>query len=102
MERICPGSLPFSNICLDLLGPIDVKGVVNKRAGMKVWPILFVCQAMGALHIEVMTDYCTQALLLQWQKFVSIRGMPRKVVCDQGKQLTSSKKVAAFPAKETP
>ena len=39
---------------------------------MKTWPILFVCQATGALHLELMHNYGTEALLLQWALFTSI------------------------------
>ena len=55
-ERCQPGAKPFSAICLDLLGPVVVKAMTNKRSNMKVWPLLFVCQATGAMHFEVMHD----------------------------------------------
>ena len=64
-ERCELGARPFAAICLDLLGPITVKAMTNKRAHMKTWPILFVCQATGALHMELMHNYGTEALLLQ-------------------------------------
>ena len=69
---------------------------------MKVWPLLFVCQATGAMHLEVMHDYGTEALQLQWDRFIALRGTPRKVVSNQGKQLTSSSNAAAFSNKENP
>ena len=59
VERLDFGSKPFHSICLDLLGPILVKSMVNKRSSM-----LFVCQAMGAVHCEVMHSYGTPAFLL--------------------------------------
>ena len=71
-ERCELGAKPFAAICLDLLGPITVKAMANKRAHMKAWPILFVCQATGALHMELMHNYGTEALLLQWARFTSI------------------------------
>merc|ERR1712101_27707 len=43
-ERCQLGAKPFLAICLDLLGPVVVKAMASKRANMKVWPILFVCQ----------------------------------------------------------
>ena len=102
LERIQPGSPPFSNICLDLLGPIKVRAMTNKRATMKVWPIIFVCQATGATHYEVMHDYGTEAFLLQWRHYRSIRGNPAIIISDQGSQLTSSKNIVAITAKEDP
>merc|ERR1711888_276754 len=88
--------------CLDLLGPVTDKAMANKRAHMKTWPILFVCQATGALHQELLHNYGTEALLLQWARFTSIQGTLAMVVSDQGKQLTSSSNTAAFNAKELP
>ena len=63
-ERCIPGAKPFSAICLDLLCPVVVKAMVNKRSNMKVWPLLFMCQATGSMHFEVMHDCGTGALLL--------------------------------------
>ena len=101
-ERCLLGTKPFTAICLNLLGLVMVKAMVNKRSHMKVWPLLFVCQAMGAMHLEVVHDYGTEALLLQWDHFVALRGTPSKVVSDQGKQLTPSSNAAAFTNKENP
>ena len=55
-ERISPNTKPFTNVGIDLLGPNLVKAMTNKRAHLKVWPIVFVCQATGALHIQVTHD----------------------------------------------
>merc|ERR1711867_263563 len=101
-ERCELRAKPFAAICLDLLGPITVKVMANKRAPMKTWPVLFICPATGALHLELMHNYGTEALLLQWSRFTSIRGTLAIVVSDQGKQATSSSNTAAFNAKESP
>ena len=44
---------PFTNIGIDLLGPLVVKSMVNKRATMKVWVVLFVCLTVKAVSIEL-------------------------------------------------
>ena len=41
---------PFTYICLDLMGPVEVPAMVNYRAKMKVWPLVIVCQSTGAVH----------------------------------------------------
>ena len=89
-ERISPNSKPFTAICLDLLGPTMVMAMTNKRSHLKVWPILFVCQATGALHIQVAHDYGAQAFSLQYDHFVALCDAPQKVVSDRGSQLTSA------------
>ena len=89
VERVAVGTPPFTAVCLDLMGPVLVRGMVNKRSTMKVWPLLFVCQATGALHISLMHDYGTEAFILQYRSYVAIRGKPAKVTSDRGSQLTS-------------
>ena len=69
---------------------------------MKVWPIIFVCQAKGTVHFEVMHDYGTKACLIQWRHYKSLRGNPGIIVSGQGSQLTSSKNLIAISAKEDP
>ena len=70
-ERVSVGSKSFTWICLDFLGPTVVKAMVNKRATMKVWPLLFVCQSTGAVHLQVAHGYGTVPFLLQWEHFVA-------------------------------
>ena len=89
-ERADVNTPPWTYICLDLMGPVLVKSMVNKRASMKVWPLVFVCQATGATAVLLMHDYGTEAFLLQYEHFTSVRGHPAKIVSDKGSQLTSA------------
>ena len=102
VERLSVGSRPFQSVCLDLLGPTLVRAMTNKRATMKVWPIIFVCQTTGAVHAEVMHDYGTQAFLLQWSRFTAVRGVPGVAVSDCGSQLKSVKNTVAYPEAQDP
>ena len=52
---------------------------------------------MGAVHYEVMHSYGVPAFLLQWSRFVAIRGDPAVAVSDCGSQLNLSKNVVAYP-----
>ena len=88
------GSPPWAAVCLDLLGPLTVKAMVNKRSCMKVWPLLLVCQVSSAMHLEVMHNYSTVTFLLQWRRFVVIHGCPVVVVSNRGSQLTSKENEA--------
>ena len=72
-ERVTPGSPPFTNVCLDLLGPTLAKGVINKNSTMKVWLLISVYQATGAIHLIVMHDYGIQAFLLQYAVYINLR-----------------------------
>ena len=52
-ENLQVPSPPFSNIGIDLLSPIVVKPMVNKRASMKVWVVCFVCLNVKAKSMEL-------------------------------------------------
>ena len=96
---VCP---PFTNVTLDLAGPILVKSMVNSRANMKVWPLVIVCLNTGAVQILLMHNYGAEAFLLQWSHFTSLRGHPKTVVSDKGSQLTKSAKWVNWTDKEDP
>ena len=69
---------------------VTVKTLVNKKAKMRVYPLILVCQATGAVHDQVACDHSTTAFLVQWDHFVAVHGRPTKVVSDRGGQLISS------------
>ena len=100
-ERLDVGGKPFTFISLDLMGPVFVKAMVNKRTQMKVYPMVLVCQATGALHTEVVHAYSTAAFLLAFDHYTSVRGYPTKVYSDKGSQFTSSGNVVAFGTEKT-
>ena len=75
-ERLAVGTPPFTALCLDFMGPILVKDMVNKRSSLKAYPILLVCQATGALHTEVAHNYSTDAFLLAQGFPVDLKEQP--------------------------
>ena len=85
-------SPPFSNIGIDLLGPLVVKPMVNKRATMKVWVVLFVCLNAKAISMELAPGYSTDDFLLAYSAHVSQRGTPSFVHSDRGSQLVAAHK----------
>ena len=101
-DRFDLGSPPFTFVSLDLMGPVIVKGMVNKRGVMKAWPLIIVCRSTGAVHTQLMHSYGTEAFLLQWSNFVALRGAPRRVVSDRGSQLTSSENYVTWKSSEDP
>jgi len=102
LERIAYQSNPWDAICLDFFGPILTKAMNNARSVLKCWGLLIVCQATGALHVELTHSYSTAAFLNAWQHFTAVRGVPRKVISDKGSQLTSCRNTVAFTDATSP
>ena len=83
---------PFTNIGVDLLGPIIIKAMVNKRAKMKVWVVIFVCVNVKAVSMELAPGYSTNDFLLAYSSHASQRGEPLFVHSDRGSQLVAAQR----------
>ena len=81
---------PFTNIGIDLVGPMIIKAMVNKRARMKVWVVIFVCLNVKAVSMELAPGYSTKDFLLAYSSHVSQRGEPSFVHSDRGSQLVAA------------
>ena len=90
LQRPAP---PFTNVGLDLAGPITVKAMVNKRARMKVWAVIFLDLNSKAVNIELAPGYSTNDFILAYSSHVSQRGDPAFVHSDRGSQLVSEQRL---------
>ena len=104
MAKIRPEGLvvcrPWTFVSLDFAGPYKVKGVVNSRARMKCWVLVYVCRSTKAVCLLATCGYSTQSFLLRHAEFVARMGAPSKIVSDRGVQLVSAGIVLA--GKESP
>ena len=78
---------PWTSCCVDFFGPYQVRSMVNSRAKMKTWPVVFVCMTTGSVHVELAQGYDVKSFLTTFSNFVSIRGSPSTMYSDQGSQL---------------
>ena len=85
-------SRPFTNIGVDLCGPISVKCMANKRATMKVWVTIFVCLNTKAVCMELAPGYSTDDFMLAYETHHNCRGIPSYVYSDRGSQLVAAQK----------
>ena len=92
---------PFTHVCLDFMGPVEVKSMTNKRSYMKCWPLLFICLNTSAVHIQLSAGYSTEDLILELKGFFAIRGVPKYMVSDPGSQMVAAKKLIEA-SKHTP
>ena len=91
IERSKP-SPPFNHCMVDLFGPYQVRGEVQKRITGKAWGVIFTDMCSRAVHIEAIFGYDTSNFLLALSRFASIRGWPSKIFSDPGSQLTAADK----------
>ena len=63
--------------------------VVYIRDGVqhrKVWVCLFTCLCVRAIHLELISDMTSEQFLLCLRRFVSRRGRPEEITCDNAPQ----------------
>ena len=56
-------SYPFTNICLDIFGPFQIRLGINKTKRGKVYGVIFTCLFSRAVHLDVMEDYSANGFL---------------------------------------
>ena len=83
-------SPPFSYTGVDFAGPLFVK---TSDGSQKVWICLFTCCVMRAVHLEIVPDLTTPTFLRCLKRFAARRGLPRKIVSDNGKTFEAASKV---------
>lgn len=83
-ERVA-GGFPFLNTAIDYAGPVliaDRKGRGSKH--IKAYICVFVCLAVKAVHIELVTDLTKEGFLAALNRFIARRGRPVNVFSDNG------------------
>ncbi|XP_034945919.1 uncharacterized protein [Chelonus insularis] len=91
-SRVTP-SRAFLHTGIDYAGPLVLKawkGRTNKHH--KSWIAVFVCLATSAIHLEVVSDYTTDAFLAAYRRFVSRRGICATLNSDCGTTFKGAEK----------
>lgn len=87
VER-CETSAPFTFCGMDCFGPFVVK---KGRKEHKRYGLIFTCLYSRAVHIEMLEDMSTDALINALRCFVSLRGAVSQLCCDQGSNFMGAK-----------
>ena len=84
----------FTFTGLDYAGPLYVKEAKTKT-GKKVWICLYTCCVTRAVHLDVVPDLTPGAFLRSFRRFTARRGLPSKIVSDNGTTFKSASKQLA-------
>lgn len=83
-ERITP-SRPFSKVGIDYAGPVLTKVSDGRgRKCQKSYIAVFVCMAVKAIHLEVVSSLSTKAFIGALKRFCARRGRPTDIYSDNG------------------
>lgn len=82
--RVTP-SRPFLHTGLDYAGPVTLKTWRGRAArSYKGYLAIFICLATSAIHLEVVTEYTTEAFIAAYKRFSSRRGICATLQSDCG------------------
>ena len=84
---------PFTFSGVDFAGPLYVKSSTPCKAEDKVWICLFTCCVVRAVHLEVVVNLSVPTFIRCLKRFISRRGLPRRIVSDNGKTFKGAAKV---------
>nr|XP_033339068.1 uncharacterized protein LOC117227701 [Megalopta genalis] len=76
---------PFNNVGVDYCGPFFVKEKkFRNRNRIKVYVAVFVCLAVKAVHLELVSDMTTDGFLAALRRFTARRGKCHAIYSDNG------------------
>ncbi|GFW79082.1 integrase catalytic domain-containing protein [Trichonephila clavipes] len=83
-ERITPEKV-FNSTGIDLCGPFFIKNKYRRKGPeIKVYVCIFICFVTKAIHLEIISDLTSQALIAALKRFISRRGKCHKIFSDNG------------------
>lgn len=78
-------SFPFQHAGVDFFGPIFIKERNKRnRTRIKAYGCVFICMAIKAVHIEIVSDLTTDGFLGALRRFIGRRSRPSNVYSDNG------------------
>ncbi|XP_062529317.1 uncharacterized protein LOC119629802 [Bombyx mori] len=91
-QRVDP-DFPFISAGIDFCGPFLITD--RKGRGCKIskcYMCVFVCLRYKCLHLEAVSDLTKEAFILSLRRFISRRGKPKEIFCDNGRNFVSASK----------
>ena len=96
LDRIEP-SPPFTYCGMDCFGPFMIK---EGRREMKKYAVIFTCMNSRAVHIEVLDDMTTDALLNALRCFIAMIGPVHQLRSDRGSNFVGARNELAAATEE--
>ena len=83
--QVCQSARPFEHCGLDYMGPLHVRMASGREIKSRpAYVAIFVCMAIKAVHLELVTNNSTATFLAAFTLFCARRGIPACVYSDRG------------------
>lgn len=92
---------PFTYVGVDYAGYFKCKCTAHRSTKFSlIYAAIFVCLVTRAIHIEVVTDLSTNALIEAVMCLISRRGLPKVIYSDNGSNMTGAANILAIDAEK--
>ncbi|XP_064647116.1 uncharacterized protein LOC135499969 [Lineus longissimus] len=88
--RLVPFQPAFTTTGCDLFGPLEIKW--GRNTTIKRWGCLFTCLVTRAVYLEMVQSLSSDYFVLTLRQFISRRGPPEEIRCDNGSNFTGAAK----------
>lgn len=84
---------PFLSVGLDFAGPFLIANRKGRGSRLiKCYLCLFVCLRFKCIHLEAVSDLSKDAFVMTLRRFISRRGKPTEIFCDNGRNFVAAAK----------
>ncbi|XP_046487896.1 uncharacterized protein [Neodiprion pinetum] len=84
-------SRPFLHSGVDYAGPFSIRASRGREAkSCKGYIVIFICFTTSAVHLELLSDYTTEAFIAAYKRFTSRRGICASIASDCGTNLVGA------------
>lgn len=84
---------PFLSVGIDFAGPFYI---VNRKGRgsrlLKCYMCLFICLRYKCIHLEAVSDLSKDSFIMTLKRFISRRGRPAEIFCDNGRNFVAAAK----------
>lgn len=96
-QRVSVGFV-YSSVGVDMAGPFYILNRKGRGSRLiKCYLCLFVCLRYKCLHLEAVSDLTKDAFIMALKRFISRRGRPVEIFCDNGGCfVAAAKEIGAF------
>jgi hypothetical protein len=89
-QRVTPDKV-FNTTGIDLCGPFLIKNKFQRKGPeIKVYVCIFICLVTKAIHLEIIGDLTSEALINTLKRFISRRGKCHKIISDNGTNMVGA------------
>ncbi|GBM76504.1 hypothetical protein AVEN_102761-1 [Araneus ventricosus] len=90
-DRVNPNFV-FNSVGTDFAGPFYIKTKLRKRdPPTKIYVCIIICLSTKAIHLELVSDLSSEALIAALKRFMARRGKCRKILSDNATKFVGTK-----------